>query len=120
MQPTADPGTYFFGFGSGQDYENSAQVIGFAGSGGLGLPDRDYYLNDDAKSKEAREHYLAFVQQLFELLGDKDAAQESAAVMRVETPSIWISLLLSWPPLILSCIFLLSGVVPEVVQPGTS
>ena len=38
----------------------------------------------------------------------------------VETPSIWISLLLSWPPLILSCILLLSGVVPDVVQPGTS
>ncbi|HEY2737470.1 MAG TPA: M13 family metallopeptidase [Thermoanaerobaculia bacterium] len=85
LQPTADPGTYFFGFGSGQDYESSTQVIGFASGGGLGLPDRDYYLNDDAKSKETRERYLVFVRHLFELLGDKDAAQESAAVMRVET-----------------------------------
>src|SRR4051812_21411516 len=31
-----------FGFGSGQDYSNSAQVIAFASAGGLGLPDRDY------------------------------------------------------------------------------
>src|SRR5688572_3205839 len=53
---TGDSG-FFFGFGSGQDFENSAQVIAFATAGGLGLPDRDYYLKDDEKSKEVREKY---------------------------------------------------------------
>ncbi len=38
---------------------------------GLGLPDRDYYTKDDAKSKETRERYLQHVQKIFELLGDK-------------------------------------------------
>ena len=48
----ADAGGMLFGFGSGQDSKNASQVIGFAVAGGLGLPDRDYYLKDDAKSKE--------------------------------------------------------------------
>ncbi|HSC48151.1 MAG TPA: M13 family metallopeptidase [Gammaproteobacteria bacterium] len=33
-----------FAFGAGQDYKDSSRVIGIAGQGGLGLPDRDYYL----------------------------------------------------------------------------
>ena len=38
-----------FGFGSAQDFKNSSQVIGVAGQGGLGLPDRDYYLKTVAE-----------------------------------------------------------------------
>jgi endothelin-converting enzyme/putative endopeptidase len=85
LQPTAGPGSFFFSFGSGQDYESSTQVIGFASGGGLGLPDRDYYLNDDAKSKEARERYRSYVRQLFQLLADSNPAQSTEAVLRVET-----------------------------------
>ncbi len=83
---TADDGL-FFGFGSDQDYSNSTQVIAFASSGGLGLPDRDYYLKDDDKSKEIRAKYLAHVAKMFELLGDApDAAQANAQrVMEMET-----------------------------------
>ena len=33
-----------FGFGSGQDFKNSSSVIAITGQGGLGLPDRDFYL----------------------------------------------------------------------------
>ena len=44
-----------FGFGSKQDFADSSQVIAFARAGGLGLPDRDYYAKDDAKSQETRE-----------------------------------------------------------------
>ena len=85
LQPAAPPGDLFFGFGSGQDFESSSQVIGFASAGGLGLPERDYYLKDDAKSKEAREHYRAFVQRLFELISEPSPAQSTEAVMRIET-----------------------------------
>ena len=39
-----------FGFGSNQDFADSSRVIAFADAGGLGLPDRDYYVKTDAKS----------------------------------------------------------------------
>jgi putative endopeptidase len=76
-----------FGFGSDQDAKDSTQVIAEADQGGLGLPDRDYYLKDDAKSVELRNAYVAHVQKMFELLGDKtDAAvAEAQTVMRIET-----------------------------------
>jgi putative endopeptidase len=76
-----------FSFGSDQDFKDSSQVIAEAGQGGLGLPDRDYYLKDDAKSKELLKAYVAHVQKTFELLGDKPevAAAEAQAVTRIET-----------------------------------
>jgi endothelin-converting enzyme/putative endopeptidase len=80
-------GAFFFNFGSSQDLVDSSQVIAFANAGGLGLPDRDYYLKSDAKSKEIRVKYLAHIQRMFELLGDTSAtaAQEAATIMRLET-----------------------------------
>jgi len=76
-----------FEFGSIQDFRDANQVIAAADQGGLGLPDRDYYTKDDAKSVELRKAYLAHVQKMFELLGDKPdaAAAEAQTVMRVET-----------------------------------
>ena len=80
-------GGFFFGFGSGQDFEDSARVIAFASAGGLGLPDRDYYLKDDPKSKEIREKYVAHVTRMFGLIGDApEAARRNAAkVLEMET-----------------------------------
>ncbi len=79
--------TILFGAGSTQDPDNSEQEIADLAQGGLGLPDRDYYTKDDAKSKEIREKYLQYVQKIFSLLGDQpDAAQKNAeTVMRMET-----------------------------------
>ncbi|MFZ0772017.1 MAG: M13 family metallopeptidase [Candidatus Sulfotelmatobacter sp.] len=76
-----------FGFGSTQDYRDASQVIAEADQGGLGLPDRDYYLKEDAKSADLRKAYVAHVQKMFELLGDQPAAAaaEAQAVMRIET-----------------------------------
>ncbi len=76
-----------FGFDSTQDYRDASQVIAEADQGGLGLPDRDYYLKEDAKSVELRKAYLVHVQKMFELLGDKPdaAAAEAQTVMRIET-----------------------------------
>jgi len=72
---------------STQDPDDSDEVIVNVSQGGLGLPDRDYYLKDDAKSKETRESYFQHVQKIFELLGDSpDAAKNNAGiVMRMET-----------------------------------
>ena len=51
----------FFSLGSSQDFADSASVISFYGSGGLGLPERDYYTRTDAKSIEQRQQYVAHV-----------------------------------------------------------
>jgi putative endopeptidase len=80
-------GSVFFDFSSGQDFENAENVIAFADSGGLGLPDRDYYTKTDEKSVDIRNKYLIHVQTMFELLGDKPdvAKAEAARVMEIET-----------------------------------
>ena len=79
-------GTVLFSAGSAQDPDDSEQQIANVDQGGLGLPDRDYYTKDDAKSKEIRERYLQHVQRVFELLGDsrETAKKNAAAVMSLE------------------------------------
>jgi putative endopeptidase len=76
-----------FGFGSTQDFKDSTQVIGDAEQGGLGLPDRDYYLRPDDASQKLRDQYVAHVARMFILLGDAPdaAAAEAKTVMTVET-----------------------------------
>lgn len=68
-----------FGFGIGVDDKNSNANLASASQGGIGLPNRDYWFNDDAKSKETREKYLAFMTNMFKLTGDStDAATANA------------------------------------------
>ncbi len=76
-----------FGFGSSPDYQNSSVSIAQVDQGGLGLPDRDYYLKTDAKSVELRSKYLAHVRSIFQLLGNSEpeATTEAEAVIRIET-----------------------------------
>jgi putative endopeptidase len=76
-----------FSFGSDQDFKDATQVIAEADQGGMGLPDRDYYLKDDPKSVELRTQYVAHMQKMFELLGDPSAtaAAEAKTVMEIET-----------------------------------
>ena len=76
-----------FGIGEMQDFKDSTRVIGVAAQGGLGLPDRDYYLKQDPKFKQIRAEYLAHVARTFELLGDGKAlaAREAGIVMAIET-----------------------------------
>ncbi len=76
-----------FGFSVDQDAKNTTRYIPQITQGGLGLPDRDYYLKTDAKTKDIREKYLAHVTQIFTLLGDApDLAKKNAAiVMSMET-----------------------------------
>ena len=76
-----------FDSGSMQDPDNSDAMIVALNQGGLGLPDRDYYTKEDAKSKEIRARYLQHVQKMFELLGDPPATakKEADTLMRIET-----------------------------------
>src|ERR1700734_1777607 len=59
-----------FGVGEMQDFKDSTKVIGVAGQGGIGLPDRDYYLKQDPKFKQTRALYVAHLTRTFQLLGD--------------------------------------------------
>ncbi len=71
-----------FAFMVSQDPKESTRYIGTLNQGGLGLPDRDYYLKDDEKSKEIREKYVAHVARMLQLAGDApDAAASGAAVI---------------------------------------
>lgn len=84
----------FFGFGSMQDFKDSNEMIGAAMQGGIGLPDRDYYLKDDAKFKKIREAYVNHISKMFELLGDapKQAVAHAKIVMDIETGLAKISM----------------------------
>jgi len=83
-----------FQFSSQADIKNSKQTIASASQGGLGLPDRDYYLNQDARSVELRAKYLAHVRKMFELAGTPAATAEAEAkaVMEIETSQAKASL----------------------------
>jgi putative endopeptidase len=76
-----------FRFRSDQDFKDSTQVIAEVDQGGIGLPDRDYYLKTDAASVEIRKKYIAHLQKMFALLGDKPglASEEAQTVVRIET-----------------------------------
>ncbi|RUR19948.1 M13 family peptidase [Legionella sp. km535] len=83
-----------FGFGSMQDYKNSNLMIGAAVQGGLGLPERDYYLSNNPKFKKIREAYVNHLDKMFQLLGDspEKAAKEAKTVMDIETQLAKISM----------------------------
>ncbi len=78
---------WLFGFGSDQDFGDATQVIASAGAGGIGLPDRDYYLKTDAKSKDIRARYVAHVAAMLALTGQLNTAakKDASTVLRMET-----------------------------------
>ena len=77
----------FFAFGSEPDMKNSSVVIAAADQGGMGLPDRDYYFRDDARSVEIRKQYVEHMTKLLMLGGQSEAAasRDATAVMKFET-----------------------------------
>jgi putative endopeptidase len=83
-----------FGFGSGQDFKKSDSVIAITGQGGLGLPDRDFYLKEDPKSKSTRDAYVTHMTNMFKLLGDDadKATAEAQTAMKIETQLAQVSL----------------------------
>jgi putative endopeptidase len=76
-----------FAFYPQPDMHDSTETVANLDQGGITLPDRDYYIKDDAKSVETRQKYLEHVQKMFELSGDKPevAAVEAKTVLTVET-----------------------------------
>lgn len=65
-----------FAFYAGQDDKNSAAIVPQIYQAGLGMPDRDYYLNEDERSQKMRDAYKTHVKNMFKLIGDNDADAE--------------------------------------------
>jgi endothelin-converting enzyme/putative endopeptidase len=76
-----------FGFTGQQDYDNASMVVAQFDQGGLSLPNRDYYLNTDEKSKELLTKYRAHIQKMFVLVGESEsqAAADAGTVIELET-----------------------------------
>jgi putative endopeptidase len=83
-----------FTFSSASDAKNASQVIAEADQGGLGLPDRDYYLKHNEKSEQTREHYVQHVARMLELAGEdaSKAAADAKIVMDLETSLARVSM----------------------------
>nr|WP_261375479.1 M13 family metallopeptidase [Olleya sp. Hel_I_94] len=77
MEPQGGGGLY--GFGVGSDPKDSNRNVAYLGGGSTGLPDRDYYIKDDADSKEKREKYVAHITRMFQYLGDDEATAKTQA-----------------------------------------
>jgi putative endopeptidase len=76
-----------FGFFVRQDAKASTRYLGYLSQGGTGLPDRDYYLKDDPRSREIRAKYEAHVARMLELAGDAPelARARARVVLDLET-----------------------------------
>ncbi|MFV0565828.1 MAG: M13 family metallopeptidase [Flavobacteriaceae bacterium] len=85
MEPIGGGG--FFGFGVSADPKNSNVNSAYLGGGALGLPDRDYYVKDDADSKEKRNQYLAHIAKMLVFLSETEtnAAKQAQQILDFET-----------------------------------
>jgi len=76
-----------FGLNAASDPHNPTRVIADISAGGLGLPDRDYYVKPEDRFQKARAEYLVHVANMFKLAGysDADAQKAATSVMQFET-----------------------------------
>ena len=75
-----------YGIRVGQDARASTKYATYIGQGGLGMPDRDYYLKlDDKRMADTRAKYEAHVAQILTLAGEKNAAAQAKAIVDFET-----------------------------------
>ncbi len=77
----------FFRFEVQQDQKDSSQQIEGVGQGGLTLPDRDYYIEDNPRMAKIREEYRSYIVTVLKLTGDSEeqAATEAGQVIGIET-----------------------------------
>jgi putative endopeptidase len=73
-----------FGIWVAQDLDNPSRYLPFLLQGGLGMPDRDYYLNESPRMAEDRAHYQTCIATLLKIAGDADAERKAAAILALE------------------------------------
>ncbi|MFL6763970.1 MAG: M13 family metallopeptidase, partial [Sphingomicrobium sp.] len=69
----------------GQDRKASDKYALNVSQGGLGMPDRDYYLSTDPKQAETRNNYLQHLTNMLSLAGEANAAARAQAILDFET-----------------------------------
>ena len=76
-----------FGFNSQPDFHNADITVASIDQAGLSLPDRDYYIKDDAKTVEIRQKFLDHMQKMLTMIGQSQAQAKQSAdtVMKIET-----------------------------------
>jgi putative endopeptidase len=74
-----------FVLGQYADMKNPEYYMVYTWQSGLGLPDREYYFNDDEKSAELRDKYVAHIETMFDLAGFEGGAQAAQKIMALET-----------------------------------
>jgi predicted metalloendopeptidase len=67
------------------DARNSEKVVFDIGQDGLGMPDRDYYLKQDAALRKSRARYVLHIERMLALAGDQDAAKSARDILSLET-----------------------------------
>ncbi|MEO8710733.1 MAG: M13 family metallopeptidase [Parafilimonas sp.] len=84
---TTGVGGILYGFSVDQDDRNVNQYIPSLRQGGTSLPDRDYYLKNDARSKLIRDAYVKYVTDMFKMVGDDEAVAQTKAqnILGLET-----------------------------------
>jgi len=77
----------FFGYGEQQDFKDATKQIAIVLQGGLGLPEKDYYLRTGAKDETIRQQYVAHVTKMLTLAGSspQQALKDAKAIMSFET-----------------------------------
>ena len=74
-----------YGMRVGQDARDSTRYAAYLGQRGLGLPDRDYYLKDDARMLDIRAKYVKHMETMLGMVGRSDAAKAASDIMAFET-----------------------------------
>jgi putative endopeptidase len=76
-----------FSFYGSTDAKNSSMVIAQLSQSGIGMADRDYYVNDDPRSKDLREKYILYIGKMFKLMGTEEAVsmKDAETIMKLET-----------------------------------
>lgn len=74
-----------FSFYSQSDLHNADRVIAYIDQGGLTLPDRDYYLKEDEKTQEVRQHFVDYMNEVFVLAASQPT--EARAILGTGLPS---------------------------------
>ena len=74
-----------FSISASQDFKDPKQYILMTWQGGLGLPEREYYLSSDAKMVDIRKKYLAHIEKMLQLAGIENPAKSATSIMALET-----------------------------------
>ncbi len=79
--------TVFFSYGEQQDFKDATKQIAVIDQGGLGMPEKDYYLRAGAKDEQLRQDYVAYVTKMLTLAGSspQQALKDANAIMAFET-----------------------------------